>query len=92
VGRAARIAVAACNHRGWATGDGCTLQRNFGDYPVIGISEAPVVEVHVVESSLRPFGIGEQPVPPVAPAVLNVIFAVTGRRIWRVPLCQEDLG
>jgi isoquinoline 1-oxidoreductase beta subunit len=72
-------------------GDGCTLQRNFGDYPMIGISEAPVVEVHVVESGLRPFGSGEQPVPPVAPAVLNAIFAATGRWIRRVPVRQEDL-
>jgi isoquinoline 1-oxidoreductase beta subunit len=74
-----------------AFGDGRTLQANYADYPIIGISEAPAVEVHVVESALPPFGIGEQPVPPVAPAVLNAVFAATGRRIRRVPLRQEDL-
>jgi isoquinoline 1-oxidoreductase beta subunit len=53
---------------------------------VLRIGEMPAIEVYPVESTLGPFGIGEQPVPAVAPAVLNAIFAATGRRIREVPV------
>ncbi|HEX9895644.1 MAG TPA: molybdopterin cofactor-binding domain-containing protein, partial [Gemmatimonadales bacterium] len=65
---------------------GRTVQQNLIDYPIVNITEAPLVEVHTVESTLGPFGIGEQPVPPVAPAVLNAIFRATGKRIRQVPV------
>ncbi len=70
---------------------GRTVQQSFRDYPVLTLPEAPRVEVHVIENPLHPFGIGEQPVPPVAPAVLNAIFAATGKRIRRVPVRAADL-
>ncbi|MBL8113102.1 MAG: xanthine dehydrogenase family protein molybdopterin-binding subunit, partial [Acidobacteria bacterium] len=60
-------------------------QTTFGDFPVLRIDEMPRVEVHVVPSTRRPSGIGEQPVPPVAPAVANAIFAATGKRIRSLP-------
>ena len=65
---------------------GRTVQQSFADYPILRIAEAPVVEVYPVDSAQGPFGIGEQPVPAVAPAVLNAIFAATGRRIRQVPV------
>ena len=71
--------------------NGATVQGNYDDYPVVRMREAPVVEVHVVPSSLRPFGIGEQPVPAVGPAVANAIFAATGRRIRRTPIRESML-
>jgi isoquinoline 1-oxidoreductase subunit beta len=61
-------------------------QSNFNDYPVIRMSESPVVDVHIVKSALRPFGVGEQPVPAVWPAVANAVFAATGTRLRSVPL------
>ena len=66
--------------------------RNFGDYPVIRMREAPAIEVHVVPSTLRPFGLGEPPVPAVGAAVLNAIFAATGKRIRQTPVRREDLA
>ena len=69
-----------------------TVQSNYHDFPIVRMREAPLVEVHVVPSTLRPFGIGEQPVPAVGPAVANAIFAATGRRIRRTPLRPGDLS
>jgi isoquinoline 1-oxidoreductase beta subunit len=66
--------------------NGATVQGNYNDFPVVRMREAPVVEVHVMPSTLRPFGIGEQPVPAVGPAVFNAIYAATGRRIRQTPL------
>ena len=65
--------------------NGATVQGNYDDFPVVRMRDAPVVDVHVVRSTLEPCGIGEQPVPAVGPAVANAIFAATGRRIRRTP-------
>jgi len=66
--------------------NGATVQGNYNDYPVVRMREAPKVEVHVVPSALRPFGVGEQPVPAVGPAVANAIYAATGQRLRSTPL------
>src|SRR5215207_6329715 len=65
--------------------NGATVQGNYNDYPIVRMREAPKVEVHVVPSTLRPFGVGEQPVPAVGPAVANAIYAATGRRLRATP-------
>ena len=52
----------------------------------------PAVEVYLVASSHAPGGIGEASVPAIAPAVVNAIFAATGKRIRRLPIRQEDLA
>jgi isoquinoline 1-oxidoreductase subunit beta len=51
----------------------------------------PVVEVHIIPSTEKMGGVGETGVPPIAPAVANAIFAVTGKRIRRLPIRAEDL-
>jgi isoquinoline 1-oxidoreductase beta subunit len=61
-------------------------QRNFDGYRLLRLNEAPVVEVHFVPSSRSPTGLGEPPLPPVAPAVANAWFALTGRRLRRLPM------
>ncbi len=61
-------------------------QRSFAEFPVLRMDQAPRIESHIVPSSLPPFGVGEQPVPAVIPAVLNAIFAATGRRIREIPI------
>jgi isoquinoline 1-oxidoreductase subunit beta len=68
--------------------NGRAVQSNFNDYRVVRMSEAPVVETHVVTSDLRAFGVGEQPVPPVWPAVANAVFDATGERIRSLPLMK----
>ena len=70
---------------------GSVMQTNFANYPLLQIDEMPQVEVHLVSTDRRPTGVGEMGVPPAAPAVLNAIFAATGKRIRRLPVRPEDL-
>jgi isoquinoline 1-oxidoreductase beta subunit len=65
---------------------GRVRQRNFDGYPLLRLHEAPPVEVHFVSSAAPPSGLGEPPLPPVAPALANAIFALTGTRLRRLPL------
>lgn len=64
---------------------GQVQQSNFFDYTVLRMADAPRIEVHVVASSEKPTGIGEICTPPIAPAVGNAIFALTGKRIRQLP-------
>jgi isoquinoline 1-oxidoreductase beta subunit len=71
--------------------NGRTQQSNFHDYPLLRIDEMPIIEVHIVPSNSLPSGIGEMGVPPIAPAVLNAVYAATGKRIRHLPIRPEDL-
>jgi isoquinoline 1-oxidoreductase beta subunit len=71
--------------------DGRVQQSNFHDYPILQMSEMPVVEVHIIESDNPPTGIGEMGVPPIAPAVANAVYAATGIRVRHIPIRPEDL-
>jgi isoquinoline 1-oxidoreductase beta subunit len=66
--------------------DGRVQQSNFGDYPVLRMNEAPLVETVIVPSSEPPEGMGEPATPPVAPAVANAVFKLTGQRLRSLPL------
>lgn len=70
---------------------GRVQQSNFNDYPLLQLSEMPVVEVYGVPSDRPPQGVGEMAVPPIAPAVLNAVFTLTGKRIRRLPVRPSDL-
>jgi isoquinoline 1-oxidoreductase beta subunit len=71
--------------------EGRVKQRNFHDYPLLRINEMPAVEAHIVPSDEKMGGVGEPGVPGVAPAVANAIFAVTGKRLRRLPIRAADL-
>jgi isoquinoline 1-oxidoreductase beta subunit len=74
-----------------ATG-GVIEQSNFYDYPVARINDAPLeTNVHIVESSAPPGGVGEPGVPPFIPAFCNAIYAATGKRARELPLARIDL-
>jgi isoquinoline 1-oxidoreductase beta subunit len=66
--------------------DGRVEQGNFDSYQVVRINEAPLVEVHIVESGEAPGGIGEPGTAAIAPAVVNAIFAATGKRLRKLPI------
>ncbi len=70
---------------------GRVMQSNFNDYPPLRYSEMPLVEVHIVASSEPPTGIGEPGTPPIAPAVANAVFRLTGKRMRRMPFDREKL-
>jgi isoquinoline 1-oxidoreductase subunit beta len=72
--------------------NGRVQQRNFHDYPMVRMFEAPAsIEVHIVPSQENPTGVGEPSVPPLAPALANAIFAATGKRIRHLPIRPSDL-
>jgi isoquinoline 1-oxidoreductase beta subunit len=71
--------------------DGRVQQGNFDDYPLLQMSEMPLVEVYIIESDDPPEGIGEMGVPPIAPAVTNAVFSATGKRVRHIPIRPEDL-
>jgi len=69
---------------------GAAVQSTFTDFQVTRMDEAPVIETHIVASDHPPGGFGETAVPPVAPAVVNAIFAATGKRIRRLPVSLQE--
>jgi CO/xanthine dehydrogenase Mo-binding subunit len=70
---------------------GRVQQTNFHTYPMLRIPEVPVTEVHILDSGQPPGGLGEPGVPTVAPAVCNAVFALTGKRIRRLPIARDEL-
>jgi isoquinoline 1-oxidoreductase beta subunit len=71
---------------------GRVVQSSFDDYPLLALDEAPAVAVHLAPSGAELGGIGEPGVPPAAPALVNAIFAATGKRVRRLPVRSTDLG
>jgi isoquinoline 1-oxidoreductase beta subunit len=69
--------------------DGRVTQRNFGDYPLLRLDQAPAVEVRIFESGRKIFGVGEAGTPTAAPALGNAIFAATGTRIRELPFSRH---
>jgi len=89
---AAIYGLSAALHDAITIKGGRVEQSNFNDYQMPRMNETPETEVHVVISKEEPTGIGEPGLPVVAPAVLNAIFAATGKRIRRLPVRSEDLA
>ena len=71
--------------------DGRIEQQNFNTYPVLRLAEMPAVETVLVPSGGFWGGVGEPTIAVAAPAVLNAIFAATGKRIRDLPLARHSL-
>ena len=66
--------------------DGRVQQGNFDTYPVVRMNDAPAIDVAIVNSEGPLGGVGEPGLPPIAPAVCNAVFRLTGKRVRRLPL------
>jgi isoquinoline 1-oxidoreductase beta subunit len=71
--------------------DGRVEQTNFNNYRVLRLNEAPAVEVHIVQNTEPPGGMGEAGTSAVIPAVTNAIFAATGKRLRKLPVDPAQL-
>src|SRR6266702_4731329 len=65
---------------------GRVQQSNFPDYPMLRMADMPAIEVYIVPSSDSQGGVGEPGTPPIAPAVCNALFTLTGKRIRKLPI------
>lgn len=68
--------------------DGRAEQRNFDSYRLMRMGEAPVVDVHFIESGESLGGVGEPGLPPTTPALVNALSAALGRRIRSLPVME----
>jgi isoquinoline 1-oxidoreductase subunit beta len=71
--------------------EGVPQQSNFHDYPVLRMNEVPKITTKVIVTDNKPGGIGEVGLPPVAPAVANAVFKLTGKRLRALPFDQNLL-
>jgi isoquinoline 1-oxidoreductase beta subunit len=70
---------------------GRVVEKNFRDYRMIHIADAPQISVEFIRSDASLGGLGEPAVPPIAPAVTNAIFAATGVRVRDLPIKNHPL-
>lgn len=71
--------------------DGAIQQQNFPDYEMLRLANAPAQSVHFMPSTEPPGGLGEPGTPPVAPALVNAIYRITGERIRELPISKNGL-
>jgi isoquinoline 1-oxidoreductase beta subunit len=69
--------------------NGAPVQSNFNDYPVLRMSDMPEIHTKIVASNAAPTGMGEIGVLPVAPAISNAVFQLTGKRLRALPMSPE---
>ena len=66
----------------------CTVESNFHDYQWLKLNQVPPIDVHFMTSTESPRGLGEPPLPPIAPALCNAIYAASGKRIRKLPVVK----
>ncbi|MBI1214035.1 MAG: molybdopterin-dependent oxidoreductase [Alphaproteobacteria bacterium] len=80
-------ALSTALHQQITVKDGAVVEGNFDTYRMMRMDESPrVIDVHIMENDYPPSGMGEPPVPPLAPALCNAIFAATGKRFRDLPI------
>ncbi len=66
--------------------DGAVVNKNYHQYPLLGMAGAPEVDVHIVPSTEPPGGVGEVGLPPSIGALCNAIYNATGTRVRKLPI------
>ncbi len=84
--------LSACLYGECTVKGGRMEQENFDTYSVMRMADMPKVETIIMPSGGFWGGVGEPTIAVAAPAVLNAVFAATGKRIRRIPLANQDLG
>jgi isoquinoline 1-oxidoreductase beta subunit len=82
--------LSAALHDEITISEGRVQQSNFHDYPMLRITDMPEVQVEIIAGADAPEGVGEPGTPPIAPAVANAVFKLTGKRLRSLPLRLED--
>ena len=72
--------------------NGRVAQNNFPDYEMVRMATSPEIEVHIVESGEALGGLGEPATPPIAAAVTNAIYILTGQRVRELPIKNHDFS
>ncbi len=72
--------------------NGRAQQSNFPDYPVVRMAQMPVIKVRIVDSKEAHGGVGEPGTPPIAPALVNALAKLTGRRLRSLPLSNHRIN
>ena len=70
--------------------DGAVEQKNFNSYRLIRMKEVPEIDVHFVDNSIDPTGLGEPALPPTGGAVANALFKATGKRLYNQPFTKQE--
>jgi isoquinoline 1-oxidoreductase beta subunit len=65
--------------------DGMAVQSNFHNYRMLRINETPPMDIHIMENDEAPGGVGEPGFPPLAPALVNALYAASKQRIYKLP-------
>ena len=71
--------------------NGKVVETNYHLFTPLRINEMPKVEIHIMPNELEPSGVGEPGLPPVAPALTNAIFNLTGKRLRTLPFDLANL-
>ena len=69
--------------------DGRIVESGFNDYPILPLSQAPKIDVHIIASTVDPKGCVEMGIPTVAPALANAIFNACGVRLRKLPVKDQ---
>ncbi len=73
--------------------NGAPVQGNFDSYQMVRFAQAPKIDVHLIPNRGKKWGgIAEAGVPPIAPAICNAIFSITGKRLRSLPIMDHNLG
>ena len=83
--------LSAALHGAITLKNGRIEQGNFDSYPLVRMGAAPKIEVHIIASNEEPGGVGEPGVPPIAPAVANALFALSGARVRTLPITPDRI-